>query len=185
MKNRINISTDGINAYAKIEVNASKIGIQILTFFVFAEIIVFLVLLIQIKPEEVVSMIIPVLIVLVIFVGLPLKYLLWNLYGNEELIVNTKSISWSYYYGFFKTNLETVKYDRLGTGYEKVRGENEEEVGRLIFYNFREEDNLPELIHQTTVLLNKDEIKEFDNKISDIFANEFLNKNGFIPFSTN
>ncbi len=185
MKNRIDISTDGINAYANIEVGASKIGVRMLSILLIVEIILVVGLLSQIKSEEAISLIIPMVIGLVIFVGLPFKYLLWNLYGKEELIVNSKSISWAYNYGFFKTNLKTVNYDRLGTGYERVRGENEEEVGRLVFYNYRGEDNVPELIHQTTVLLGKDEIEEFDNQISNVFANEFLNKNGFIPFSTN
>ncbi len=130
-------------------------------------------------------MIIPFVIVLLLFIGLPLKYLLWNLYGYEELIVNTKTISWSYDYGFFRTNLNTVKYYRLGTGYEKVRGDEKDEVGRLVFYNYRETDNLPEIIHQTTVLINKAELKEFDKSITAIFRNEFLNENGFIPFSEN
>lgn len=185
LKNRIEINSDGINAYAKISVNASQTGIKILSGFLILEIIIVLGLLWQIKSEEVISMIIPILIVLVVFVGLPIKYLLWNLYGKEELIVNTKSISWSYDYGFFKTNLQTVKYHRLGTGYEKVKGDDDKEVGKLIFYNYREEDNLPEFIHQTTILLNKKEIEKFDKEISDVFANEFLNKNGFVPFSIN
>lgn len=117
MKNRIEINSDGINAYAKISVNASKLGIKILAGFLVLEIIIVLGLLWQLKSEEVISVIIPILIGLIIFVGLPIKYLLWNLYGNEELIVNTKTISWLYDYGFFKTNLQTVKYNRLGTGF--------------------------------------------------------------------
>ncbi len=185
MENRIVISTNGINAYIKIRVNASKIGTRILSFFVIAEVIAVLVGLFHIKSEEVVSLIIPILIIIFLFIGLPLKYLLWNLFGNEVLIVNTKSISWSYDYGFFKTNLKTVKYHRLGTAYDKVRGEKEEEVGRLTFYNFREEDNLLEFIHQTTILLSREDIQNIDRQISDIFTNDFLNQNGFIPFSAN
>lgn len=185
MKNRIEISTDGVNAYANIEVNASKIGIRILSIFLVLEILGVIGLFSQAKSGEIASVIIPFLIVLILFVGLPVIYLLWNLYGKETLIVNTKSISWAYDFGFFKTNLKTVKYNRLGTGYEKVRGEEGDEVGRLILLNFREDDNLPEVIHQTTVLLNRKEIQEFDNEISYIFENEFLNKNSFIPFSIN
>lgn len=185
LKNRIEISSDGINAYATISVNASPIGIRILSGLIVLDIIIVVGLLLQIKADEVISMIIPILIGLVVFVGLPIRYLLWNLYGKEVLIVNAKSISWSYDYGFFKTNLLTVKFDCLGSGYVKVMGNGEEEVGNLVFYNYRQEDNLPEFIHQTTILLNKKDIEKFDKEISDIFANEFLDKNGFIPFSLN
>ena len=185
MKNRIEISSDGINAYAKISVNASQIGINILSGFIVIEIIILSGLLWQIKSEASILMIILILIGISIFLVLPIKYLLWNLYGNERLIVNSKSISWSYDYGFFKTNLQTVKFNRLGTGYEKIKGDNEEEVGKLIFYNYREEDNLPEYIHQTTILLNKSEIEKFDEAILSVFENEFFNEKGFIPFSIN
>ncbi|MCB9310488.1 MAG: hypothetical protein H6567_10565 [Lewinellaceae bacterium] len=185
MKNRIKISTDGINVYATLDVNASKIGVRILGVMLFVEIIVVLILLSQVKPDEIISMIIPIVLVLIFFIGLPIKYFLWNVYGKEELIVNAKSISWAYDYGFFKTNLKTVNYDRLGTGYERVQILNDEELGKLIFYNYRESDNLQEMIHSTTVLLKKDEIEVFDRKISEVFSNELLDSNGFIPFSIN
>jgi len=127
----------------------------------------------------------PALLLLIFIIGFSVKYFLWNKFGVEELIVNTKSISWVYDYGFFRTNTKTVKYDRLGTGFERIRGLENEELGRLVFYNYREEDNLPEFIHQTTVLLKKEEINEFDKQISNVFENEFSYKNGFIAFSEN
>jgi len=185
MRNRIEIYSDGINAYAHIKVNASKTGIRILSLLLIIEIFLFVILFSHIGLDEIIEMIIPFLIIMVFFVGLPIKYLLWNLYGNEQLIVNTKCISWSYDYGFFKTNLKTIKFDRLGTGYEKVMENDKGEVGKLILYNYSRENNLPQPIHQTTVLLNKDEITEFDIQIRNVFENDFFDKNGFIPFSLN
>lgn len=185
MKNRIHISSDGINAYATIKVNASKTGIRILSILLIVELVLITWLFSQATYKDILEMIIPLLIIMVLFVGLPAKYLLWNLYGTEELIVNTKSISWRYNYGFYQTNLKIVKYNKLGIGYEKVRETGNGEIGRLVFYNYRKDDNLPELIHQTSVLLSMDELEKFDKKILDIFENEFYNKNNFIPFSLN
>ena len=117
MKNRIEITSDGINAYAKIQVNASKIGIRVLSVLLVIELILIGWIYSNLKADETQSMAVPFLIIIIFFVGLPVKFLLWNVYGNEYLTVNTKSISWSYDYGFFRTNLKTVKYERLGTGY--------------------------------------------------------------------
>lgn len=185
MKNRIHIKSDGINAYADLEVIASKTGVRILGVFIALSITLITGLILTIKADEVKSMIFPLILIITLCLGLPLKYLLWNMYGVESLIVNTKTISWSYNYGFFQTNLKTVKYNILATGYEKVRGDGEREVGILVFYNYREEDNLPEVIHQTTVLLTKEEINIFDEQIFKIFELEFFNNKGFIPYSLN
>ncbi len=107
------------------------------------------------------------------------------MYGQEFLIVNTKSISWSYNYGIFKTNVNTEIYNRLSLGYEKVITIDNIEMGRLIFYNYRQEDNLPEVIHQTTALLSSSDIKRLSDNIKELFISEFNWENGFIPFSEN
>ena len=39
MKNRIKISTDGINVYATLDVNASKIGVRILGVMLFVKLL--------------------------------------------------------------------------------------------------------------------------------------------------
>ena len=186
MKNRLDISNDGINVYAKLKVNASKKGTYLLSMLIILEIALITYIGIEIGSEELLSTgIIPILIVLLLIVGWPVKYLLWNIYGNEEIVINTKSISWSYDYGFYKTKLHTLKYDRLGTGYERIREVDGVELGRLIFCNYNIEDNLPEHIHNTTVLLDMKEIEEINNQIDIVFKTEFLEESNFIPFSDN
>jgi hypothetical protein len=185
MKNKIYTNTDGVNVYARIDVNASKPGIYILVILLITAFILFTIVLSQMPPEEITSMAIPLLLMLILCIGLPTKYLLWNLFGSEELIVNSKSVSWSYDYGFFRTNKKTYKFDRLGTGFESVRGTLDNELGKLVFYNYREEDNLPELIHETTLLLQRKDIEELDDLIRDIFTDEFLDSGGYVPFSAN
>ncbi len=160
-------------------------GTRVLFVFILFALVFFGFLLTHIKADEVVSMIIPVLLILVFMIGMPSKYLLWNLYGQEFLIVNTKSVSWSYNYGIIRTNVNTEIYNRLGIGYEKVITIDNIEMGRLIFYNYRQEDNLPEIIHQTTALLSSSDIKKLSDSIQDIFISEFNLENNFIPFSQN
>lgn len=185
MKNRIESSTDSINVYSKINVHASKLGLLILGLFLTAEVIFVFPSLIFGGIEPSIPTILLMFSGLYFFFVLPLKYFLWNMFGFEELIVNTKSVSWSYNYGFYKTNLKTIVYNQLATDYEAMRGEDDEEIGRLIFINYREQDNLPEVIHQTTVLISKNDIAEIDEMISDLFVDEFLNTKKFTPFSLN
>ncbi|MBP6399138.1 MAG: hypothetical protein KBF57_10910 [Saprospiraceae bacterium] len=185
MNNQIEISTDRVNVYATIDVKVSVMGTRVLFVFILFALVFFGFLLTHIKADEVVSMIIPVLLILVFMIGMPSKYLLWNLYGQEFLIVNTTSVSWSYNYGIIRTNVNTEIYNRLGIGYEKVITIDNIEMGRLIFYNYRQEDNLPEIIHQTTALLSSSDIKKLSDSIQDIFISEFNLENNFIPFSQN
>lgn len=185
MKNEIIIHTDNLNVYATIKVKASIIGIRVLSFLIAIELIIFMTVLIQIKPDEVPSMIIPLILVLFFFIGLPVKYLLWNKYGQEFLIVNKKSVSWSYDYGIIKTNLNIEVFDKLSIGYEKVITIENEENGRLIFYNYDNENDLPVIIHQTTALLSKSDIELLNDQIFELFSSEFNGESRFIPFSDN
>lgn len=185
MNNQINIQNDGINIYATLSVRAAKVGLVILTIMLIGLFVMVGFFFSEVKFKHFEEFVVAVLIIVPIG-GYSIKYYLWNLYGKESIIINTKSISWQYDYGFVQTNLETFKYHILGTGFEKLgQRDNGDELGRLIFYNYREEDNLPEVIHSTTILLTKEEIEILDEKIISLFAGEFLNRNGFIPFSEN
>ncbi|HMR89290.1 MAG TPA: hypothetical protein PKD51_14110 [Saprospiraceae bacterium] len=185
MKNVIKIHTDNLNVYATIQIKASIIGIRVLSFLIAIELIILMTVLIQIKADEILSMTIPLILILFIFIGLPIKYLLWNKYGQEFLIVNKKSVSWSYDYGIIKTNLNIEVYDKLSIGYEKVMTIDNEENGRLIFYNYNNENDLPMIIHQTTALLAKSDIELLNDKILELFSSEFNEESRFLPFSNN
>jgi len=185
MNNSSLIYTDGINAYATFQVNANKKGKLILGICLIILIVFVIALFSTVESEEIGGMLIPGLIITIFLIGLPSKYLLWNIYGKEELIVSSKSISWSYDYGILKTNLKTLKFNRLGIGFEKVNSINDKELGKLLLFNYNEENNLPELIHETTVLISLDELKKFESKINEVFAGELQDENGFIPYSLN
>jgi len=183
MKNRVDVSTDGINVYAKMIVRPSRIGLYLFGSLILIELMAFIWVFAQ--AESVEEIIHPIVLVLFVILYFAVKYLFWNLYGVEELIVNTKSISWSYDYGFYKTNLKTVNYNRLGTGYERIRFARGVEIGRLVFFNYRIEDNLPEFMHHTSVLISKEDLRKIEDQIMNVFDNEFNYKNGFIAFSDN
>jgi hypothetical protein len=185
MKNTIEIKTDGINVYAKFGVKANRIG-KIILIILLA--LVFLILgfgASLVEEKDIGKLIIPLLILLTLIIAFPVRYLIWNMYGKENLVVNTKTISYNYDYGIIKTNLKTINFHRLGTGIQTVQIENGIEKGHLFFYNYREEDNLPEVIHETTILIETEKIHELDTAIRTIFENETKDMPGSLNFSLN
>ncbi len=185
MKNTIEIKTDGINVYAKLGVKANMIG-KIILFILLG--LVFLILgfgASMTEQKEVGTLILPLLILLTLIIAFPVRYLIWNIYGVENLVVNTKTISYNYDYGIIRTNLKTINFYRLGTGIQTVQKEKGIEKGHLIFYNYREADNLPEVIHETTILIETEKIRELDLAIQTIFDNEIKENPSDLNFSLN
>ena len=185
MKNTVSIESDGINVYVNASVSINpyiKFFIAVLSIIVF---VLFLLLITHIPHSEVKGFIEPVLLMCFLLVYFVARPVMWNLFGKETLIINTKTISYCYEYGLIRTNLKTVKFNRLGTGYEKVRYFDKVEFGKLNFVDFKQEDNLPYKIHETTVLLPHAKIIEIDTQIRKVFELEYFDKMNFIPYSLN
>lgn len=185
MKNLLIKYEDGINLYATFSVKANVTGKVILSMMILLLLTIYFFVASTITKDDLREMLIPLILIFFLIIFFPVRYLLWNLFGKETLIINTKTVSYSYDYGILKTNLKTIHFDKLGTGFQFVKEQDEIESGKLIFYNYREKDNLPEIIHQTSVILNIIDIHKIDMELSKIFANEFNEKNGFIPYSEN
>lgn len=185
MKNIIQKHSDGINLYSIFKVEASKTGKIILSICIIILLVVFVLVISTIEKQYIASAVLPILIFSGFMIIFPVRYLIWNLYGKENLIVNTKSISYFYDYGFFKTNLKTIFFYKLGTGFQFVREDEEGEKGRLLFYNYNKESNLPELIHQTSVLLDLVDVSEIDLEIKSLFEKPENADSNFYAFSEN
>ena len=135
MRNVIDINSDGINIYLTLEVKTSKI-IKILLIIVLFFIVVllgFLLSILNIKEEP--KLLFPMIIIPILVFYFLVRYVLWNLFGKETIVINRKSISSSLDYGLYKTNLKTVLVNRLGFGEEFIR---EFEGGEVWQYKFIE-----------------------------------------------
>lgn len=186
MDNKVVISTDNINIYVLMTVNANKIGKIILSVMILLGFSFSIGLFVFIPNEDSGEYFLLLIAALILFLFFPMKYLLWNLYGEEEIIINTKSISYSYSYGFIKTNLQTIKFNILGTGYEPIRiSADNNELGKLNFYDYSVDTNLPFLIFQTSVLIPKEKLFEIDQMINEVFVNERYGEFRFHPYSLN
>jgi hypothetical protein len=185
MKNTIEIRSEGVNVYAELGVKASAVGKVIVIVMLVFVIVAISLLLSTVKEEDIGSVLIPVFLIGSLLIAFPVRFLIWNMFGKEILIITTKSISYQYDYGILKTNLKTISYDKLGTGFDKFKSHEGIMKGYLIFYNYNKETNIPEPIHETTVLVECEKIELLDAAIDKIFVNEFHDKNGFIFTSPN
>lgn len=185
MKNNYEISNDGINVYITLFVNSHFIGKTILTVFVLFLIGILCYLPFTVSEENISDSIFPFLIFGILVFVFPVRYLLWNLFGKENLIINTKSISYSRDFGIYKTNLKTLNYKRLGTGFENTRTFENIKYGNLVFVKYNDENDLPEQIYSTSVVLNFESLEKIDQEISKIYEAKMDEEFDFHPFSLN
>ena len=185
MNNKMEMSSDGINLYVKLKVKSNKTALTVLGAFILFMILLFLSFAIKDAKDINTEMGVFVLIGVSVFLYLPIKYLLWNLYGEEDLIINTNSISYSHDYGWFKTNLETIEFTALGVTLDEMRLDGKDYLGQLHFTVYDNKNRLPEVIYSTTVFLNMIQIVELQAGIASLFKMEYLEERGFIPFSLN
>ena len=185
MSNPIDIKTDGINVYVTIQVKSKSVGkiiLGVMIFFLFAAFSLFI---FNLGNPEIRKAIFVVPLLFIVLIYFPVKYFLWNLSGKENLVLTTRSVSFNYDYGIILTPKKTVLYNRLGMEIQPVRYENETKLGKMIFYNYKTENNLPEVIHETTVLVDVDKLKEIETLTELIFKNEMNETMGFVPYSLN
>jgi len=185
MKNKSFIDTDGINIYIHSYIKSKLIGKlvvggMILTFFT-----AYIWFVTTADFDGIGKAVIPLILIpcLVLFFGG--RFLLWNIYGHEAIIVNSKSVSYSYDYGIIQTNLKTITYDKLGIEYVPTRNIEDEQFGRLSFINYRTEDNLPEVIHETGIEISTEFAHDIADNLRQVLYSEFTEDNDFIPFSEN
>ncbi len=184
MKNRCDIHSDGICIYIETRVGAKLIGKVIMIIFNILGWTLFLTACILIPGEELGEFIIPLggwLIILIFVIG---RFSAWNFWGKERIRVNTKSISYNRSYGLIETNVKIIKISRLGLSYQKVRFLDDAEHGKIVFFNY-DENNNPINVFETTILMRKEKIDEIFNLINEIFKNEMYEKYNIVPFTEN
>lgn len=185
MNNEMNMSSDGINLYVNLKVIANKTALRILGGFMIFMIILFVTFAVKEAKDINTETGIFMLIGVSFFLYLPIKYLLWNIYGEEDLIINTSSISYSHDYGWFKTNLETIEFNALGITLDQMRLDGKSYLGQVHFTGYDKDTKVPEIIYSTTIFLNMNQIQELQIGISSLFKKEYFEDRGFIPFSLN
>ncbi len=139
----------------------------------------FIYLLINLDFKEMGKASIPIILIPSFILFFLSKYLLWNIYGREHLVVNSKTLTYFYDYGFFKTVPTTINYRRLGIGYRITDRFEDENFGRMTFVNYNQDTNLPEGLHETSIEISETTVAEIERLLGKILFDEFNEGRGF------
>ena len=116
-------------------------------------------------------------IYLILIIFLPLKYAVWNVLGKETLIINKKSISYSYNFGFISNNLKTFPFTDLQINFEDILINEEKNFGKIYFYENDEKTELPKLLHNTSIYISEENYHKILVEIDHIFRYSTFSEN--------
>lgn len=105
---------------------------------------------------------------------------LWNIFGKELIILNTKSVSYQRSYGIIETNLRTQPFQHLRIASVVTKEDSGMEYSKLQFYNYNEHD-VAELLLESSITLPEHYIAAIFQRVDALFAPE----EGFPPISLN
>lgn len=81
----------------------------------------------------------------------------WNLFGEELIILNTKSVSYQRSYGVIETKLQTYPLRNMRVEAIITKERNKIKYSKLQFYTYNEHD-LPELLLESSIALPEQSI---------------------------
>ncbi|WP_282036577.1 hypothetical protein [Saccharicrinis aurantiacus] len=165
--NKKNISFDGINLYITLESEVKK-WVRIV--LVSANIAIYSLIIygmLSIPEDEINTFILPIFgFSAIIFFTLTWTTV-WNIFGKEQLTINHKSFNSQKSYGFFQTNIKTIKTEYgISLSFEDEFSYDEKQLGAIHFYKYTE-IYLSEFIYKTTI---KTDIKTFE-EINSVLEN--------------
>lgn len=116
-------------------------------------------------------------IYLILIIFLPIKYAIWNVLGKETLIINKKSISHQYNFGFISNNLKTFPFTDLQINFEDILINEEKNFGKIYFYENDEKTELPKLLHNTSIYISEENYHKILVEIDHIFRYSTFSEN--------
>ena len=186
MINQYKIAKDNINLYVTLEINPSKRR-KFFLFFCILLMISIPISLITIIDSEPQNFFVPISIISFLIFYFIIRYFLWNIYGKENIIINNKTISYNRDFGLYQTKYSSIKYSKLDFAIQKIKNENDLDVGDLVFIDYLEDSQLPEVIFQTSILIPIKDLKKIQQEIElhlfDIDKDKLARNN--IVFSQN
>lgn len=169
------IRTDGICVYASIGIRIALIGKIYLMVMHAAALLV-----IGVALKEWIPML---LLVALLFEGWLLKYTLWNLFGKERLIINTKSISFQYDYGFFKTDYVTREIHRMLD--IRLSETDLKSDRRYLHFLSCNENDIPLEIYSAALTVTEGEGERLAMQVKQLFVDTFTEQYELPPIHMN
>jgi len=96
-------------------------------------------------------------------------FTLWNMFGKEMVIINTKSLSFQHTYGFYVTPLETHRINRaLNISLVPALQQEGKPRYNLVFESFNDND-LPEELYRTALSVSDEELEHLKRMIRRLY----------------
>lgn len=164
--NELCVRYDGICVYATISIKPSIIAKSILSFLN-------LLLLSAIAVFAIAEVPLAAVAFTLLEIAL-IRYTLWNLFGEERLIINARSMSYQHHFGFFTTALRTIPYHKkiMIFPYDELTVDGVLHA-KLMFESY-DQNNLPELIYYSVFHLSESDIKRFNIHVNQLFVDEMV-----------
>lgn len=165
-KNDLILRCDGVCVYATTILKAGTIGKCILFF-------INLLMLSMITAFSVKQLFLPALVFFA-FELFVFKYTLWNLFGEERLIINAKSLSYQQHYGFFTTSFHTINFNKRITivGNDEVI-EGDKTYLKFLFESY-DENNLPNIIYYSVLHVPEADFGKLVQQVDRLFIDEIV-----------
>jgi hypothetical protein len=99
--------------------------------------------------------------------------LLWNVFGEEFLEINTQAIRWRHNYGIVQTTPMVKNFETLRLSYKEDRVLEDISYGYILFFSL-DENGFEEQIHETTIPIPKSEVLAFFEALEELFREQEL-----------
>lgn len=158
---KVELKKDHVNLHVLIEAETSNVVKGILIFF-------------NVCTLAIVTMSLIDWLLALFVIGALLTFLfgwltLWYGFGKEKLIINTKSISYQYKWGFYTTKLESQPLRKaLNISLAPSRERNGLEYFNVIFETYNNH-NVPEEIYRTSLAINRAEFALLKRSVRTLY----------------
>ena len=107
-----------------------------------------------------------------------IKYTLWNLFGKEKTIINTKSLSIQLNYGIFTTPSKTTVLNKriLLCHYDEII-QNNQKLLKILVQSYNEH-NLPTLIYQSALFVAAADFERVALLLHQLYVDEMVEEIG-------
>ncbi len=158
---KVELKKDYVNLHVLIEAETSKLVKGIL--------ILFNVFTLAIVAIAIVDWLLALFVIGILLTAMFTGLTLWYGFGREKLVINTKSISYQYQYGFYTTKLQTQPIKKaLNISLAPSRDRNGLEYFNVIFETYNKYD-VPEEIYRTSLSITRAEFAELKRSIRTLY----------------
>lgn len=160
MKDILELRTDGVNLYLTLKVRPNYYGIFITILLIILLLLVPIFAFSNHEGKEMGSLFFGLVIMPIAGIIFLLKTLFWNLFGVEHLVLNSKTFSYQYEYGFFVTQEKTQKVTKLIFDFEETKETEEFQYGYVHLFDFDEETDLQNHIYKFNQLISEEDFDD-------------------------